>query len=438
MNIASAIRSEGARWRRDFGLFWFAQSASVLGDQIREFAVPLIAITVLHVSATELGNLGAAQWMPFLLLSLPLGVLIDRHRRLRLLIVSEVGRGVLTLGLALAAVLGVLGFPLLLVAVVALGALTVVYEVGYQSAIPSLVPRDRLGDANSRTQATAAAGEIGGPGLGGLLLHLLGITATLTVNTVSHLLSAVALLLIGTPERPPAPTARNFFIELRDGARHVIRDPYLRANVAFSALYNPFAQWITLLLTLYAVEHLGLDAAQIGLVFSAAAAGALAGAASASRVSASTRIGAILVACAAVECAALLLLPVVDHSWGVTLAITALATIMALNGAGTALSSVLLITLRQLRTPDRLLGRVNATMRTVTYGTIPLGALAGGLVGEWLGPRLGIAIGAILCLGTIVWVILSPLRRIRRLDGLALEPDALPSEQHRTSTAARR
>lgn len=431
MKATSGI-SPAATARRDFGLFWFAQGASVLGDQIREFAIPLIAITALGVSATELGVLGAVQWLPFLVLALPFGVIIDRHRRRRMLLLSEVGRGLFTLGLAVAAAFGALDFPLLLVVVAILGSLTVIYEVGYQSAIPDLVPRDRLGSANSRIQATAAAGEIGGPGLGGALLHLLGMTATLAVNAGSHLVSAVALAFIRTPEPLPPATERHFLGELRDGARHVLRDPYLRANVGFSALYNPFAQWVTLLLTLYAVNTLGLDAAQLGLVFSAGAAGALAGAALGGRASTSAHVGTILMLCAAVECSALLAVAAVSPDWPEALAISTLAALMAVNGAGTALSSVLLITVRHLRTPHELLGRVNASMRTVTYGTIPLGALAGGIVGDALGPRVGILVGAILCLGTVAWVALSPLRGIRRIDDLAASEPAAGADAARS------
>ena len=406
-------------WRRDFGLFWAAQGASVTGDQIREFAVPLIAITALQASATELGILGAAQWVPFLLFALPFGVIIDRRRRRRMLLLSEVGRGALTAALAVTALLGLLGIPVLLVAAVLLGTLTVVYEVGYQSAMPALVPREQLGLANSRIQATAAAGEIGGPGLGGVLIHLVGIPATLWANAGAHFLSAAALVAIRTPEPHPQPDGtRNFLGELRDGAQHVIRDRYLLANVGFSALYNPFAQWVTILLALYAVRQLGLDAAQVGIIFSSGAVGALVGAAAGARVSKGTRVGIALLGCAAVECAALLAIPAVDPSWSHAAAIAALAGLMAINGAGTALSSVLLITVRHLRTPDAILGRVNATMRTVTYGTIPLGALAGGLVGEWVGARTGLLIGAVLCLGTVVWVALSPLRTITRIDRL--------------------
>lgn len=406
------------RWRRDFGFFWFAEAASVTGEQIREFTLPLLAIYLLHASATELGILGAAQWVPFLVLALPLGVIIDRHRRRRLLIVSETGRALITLALLAIVVAGMLTLPLLLATVLALGTFAVLYEVGYQSALPSLVPRDRLQSANARMQSTAAAAEIGGPGLGGLLLQLLGATAAIAVNAATYVLSACALASVRTPEAAPERTDRHFVAELRAGASHVLRDPYLRANVGFSAIYNPFAQWVTLLLTLYAVQTLGLEAGQLGLIFAVGAVGAVVGAATAPRITARWRVGPILVACAVVECAALLVAPLADASWPRAVSVVVLAAAMACGGVGTAVSNVLLITIRQLRTPDALLGRVNATMRTVTYGTIPLGALAGGLMGDWIGIRPALLVGAVLCLSTIVWVALSPLRGIRRLGDL--------------------
>lgn len=405
-------------WRRDFRLFWFALGASATGDQVREFAIPLIAISVLHVSASDLGILGAAQWLPFLVLALPLGVIIDRHRRRSLLIASEVSRGLVTAALIVAIAADVLGFPILLVAVILLGVFTVIFEVGYQSVIPSLVPHSELGGANARTQATVAAAEIGGPGVGGVLLQAVGALGTMAVTAGSYLFSAAALVTMRGGEPAPATTRRHFLRELRDGARHVIRDRYLRANVGFSAIYNPLAQWITLLLTLYAVRELGLEPAQVGLIFSAGAVGALVGSALSTPLTKRMTVGTILIGCAAVECSALLFIPLVDPAWGPLAAVVVLSFVMACNGMGTALSSVLLITIRQLRTPNGLLGRVNATMRTVTYGTIPLGALAGGFVAEWLGPRLGIAIGAVLCLATIVWVWFSPLRRIHSYDDI--------------------
>lgn len=418
-------------WRSDFRRFWSAEATSLTGEQIREFAVPLLAITVLGASAADLGVIGLVQWLPFLLLALPLGVIADRSRRRRLIILSQWSRAVLMLTVVIAAVLGGLTLPLLIALVAALGGFAVLYEVCYQSVVPSLVPQPALQGANARLQATVSAAEVGGPGIAGVLAQAFGAPAALVATTIGYVVSGSAVASIRTPEPSPETLSDSesrrgrrpgaeFVGELRDGIRHVVHDRYLLANVGFSALYNPFAQWIVVLFTLHCIRVLGLDAGQIGLVFSLGAAGALAAAAMTPALTRRFRAGRVLLCCAAVECGVLTIIPLVDEGWGAPAIIAVLAGVWALNGAGTGVSSVLLVTIRQLRTPSWLLGRVNASMRTVTYGTISIGALAGGLAGEWLGTRAGIALGAGLCLVTVAWVALSPLARIRSVDELAV------------------
>ncbi|MFG6502533.1 MFS transporter [Microbacterium sp. P05] len=415
-------------WRSDFRRFWLAQATSLTGEQIRELAVPLVAITVLGASAAELGLIGLAQWAPFLLLALPLGVLADRHRRRRLIALSQWSRGALMLGVVVAAALGALSLPLLLVAVTALGIFAVLYEVCYQSVVPSLVPPAALEGANARLQATASGAEVGGPGLGGLLAQWLGAPIALLAPTIGYVVSGVAVASVRAPEPLPQRPERVedgrgvFFREMRDGISHVLHDRYLVANVGFSALYNPFAQWITVLFTLHSIRVLGLGAGQIGLVFSLGAVGALVAAALTPVLTRRFQAGHLLLACAAIECGVLAVIPMVEAGWGAPLMIAVLSGVWALNGAGTGISSVLLVTIRQIRTPQRLLGRVNASMRTVTYGTVSLGALAGGLAGDWWGTRAALGLGAGLCLVTVAWVALSPLARIRRLEDLTMTP----------------
>lgn len=398
-----------------FRRFWGAIGASSTGDQLREFALPLLAIIWLHASASELGLIAAAQWVPFLLLAIPFGVLIDRHRRRRLLVASNAGRALVLIALLVGALAGVLDVSLLVVAAILLGVFAVVFEVGYQSVIPSLVSRDQLEGANSRVQATVAAAEVGGPGIGGLVVQAFGVPAALLTSAIGYVASGAAIATIRDPEPLPPREHRDFLGELRAGAEHVIRDRYLRANVGFSAIYNPFAQWVMLLLTLHAVRALGLDPLQLGLVFSIGAAGALLGAALTSRLTARMTVGRVLMLCVIVECGVLFALPGASASWHPALIVCYLGAALALSGAGTAVSNVLLITIRQLRTPDRMLGRVNATMRTVTYGTIPLGAVVGGWVGDAVGTGPGMLLGAAFCALTIVWVALSPLRGVRTL-----------------------
>ncbi|WP_256728925.1 MFS transporter [Microbacterium oleivorans] len=378
-----------------------------------ELAVPLLAVVSLGASAGQAGMLGAARWVPFLLLALPLGVLVDRMRRRPILIAADLARAALTVVIVLLASLGRLTLPALLFFVLLLGAFTVAFEVSYQSYLPTVAGRDQLERANGRLQATAAAAEIGGPGLGGVLIQTLTAAWALLAHAVTYVVSAVALIGIGARERRPTPTGHGALAELREGLRFVRRDRYLVALVGFAAIYNLFAHAITVLFTVHAVRELGLEAGHLGLVFGLGAVGAVAAAANAPGAVRRFGAGRVLVACAAVESVALSALPVIPAGLPLPALIAVLVGVFACNGAGTALSSVVALTLRQLRTPDALLGRVNATMRWISYGVIALGAGLGGIAGELLGTRAGMAIGCGGVLLTVVWVALSPLRTIR-------------------------
>lgn len=396
----------------DFAKFWVAQAASSIGGQISELAVPLLAVLVLHASAGEVGLLGAARWVPFLLLALPLGVLVDRRRRRPLLVTSDIARATLTIVVVALAFSGLLTLPTLVVLVGALGAFTVLFEVSYQSFLPTVAGREHLERANGRLQATASAAEVGGPGLAGLLIQALSAPWALLTHAATYVVSAVALLGISTPERHPVPTGRSALRDLADGLRFVQRDRYLVSLVGFAGIYNLFAQWVMVLFTVHAVRELDLTAGQLGLVFSLGAIGAVLGAAAAPVSVRRLGAGFVMVGCAAAECLAFAALPVVDASWTAPVVVTVLVVVFAINGAGTSLSSVVALTLRQLRTPDDLLGRVNATMRWLSYGVIAIGAAVGGIVGETLGTRTGIALGCAGTLLTVVWVAASPLRKV--------------------------
>lgn len=420
MTAISDITERSAPLGGGFRRFWFATATSAVGNQVSELAVPLLAVVVLQASAGETGLLGVARWIPFLLLALPLGVLIDRHRRRRILVASDLARALLVVAVVVFAISGSLTLPVLLALVLLLGAFTVAFEVAYQSYLPTVVPRRDLERANGRLQATASAAEVGGPGLGGWLIQLLTAPWALLAQAVTYTVSAVAMIGIRTPEAPPAASDRRPLAELREGLRYVRRDPYLVSLIGFAAIYNVFAQWITVLLLIHAVRELNLSAGHLGAIFSLGAIGAVLGAAAAPASVRRFGAGPVLVACAAAESAALALLPVIDAGWPTSGIVTALLAIFAVNGAGTSLSSVVALTLRRLRTPDHLLGRVNATMRWVSYGVVAIGAGLGGLMGDLLGTRVGMAIGCAGVLLTAVWVALSPLRRVGRPEELAV------------------
>jgi len=160
--------------------------------QVAQLAVPLLAVVSLHASAGQVGLLGAAQWLPFLLIALPVGVLVDRRRRRPLLVAAEGIRVIGTSAIILLGVAHVLTLPALLLLTAVVGCGAVVFEVAYQSFLPSVVPRERLDVANSRLQATEATALVAGPGFGGLLVQLLGALPTLAVTAVGSIMSAVS------------------------------------------------------------------------------------------------------------------------------------------------------------------------------------------------------------------------------------------------------
>lgn len=402
---APARDGSGFRW------LWTAVGTAAVGEQIGELAVPLLAVLLLDASAGELGLVNSARWLPFVILALPLGVLVDRRRRKPLLVGADVARAALTATVVALGLTGLLTLPALIALVLVLGACTVLFEVTYQSFLPSVVPRPGLERANSRLQATSAVAMVGGPGIGGILVQLLTAPGALLVHAGAYLASAFALSRIRVAETLPQ-HAGGFRRQLREGLRFVFRDPLLVSMTGFSALYNCFEQWIMTLFLVHAVRELGFDAAQVGLILSVGAIGAVAGAGLASRTVRRFGVGRTSLACAALECLVLVAIPLVPPAWPALLSGGVLAAVFFLNGGATALSGVVLITIRQLRTPDRMLGRVSASGRWISYGSIAVGAALGGLVGETLGLVPGLLIGTLANLSTIAWVALTRLAKI--------------------------
>lgn len=388
----------------DFGRMWFATAMTALGMQVTAVALPLLAVLTLHVSPGQVGAIATVQWLPFLLIALPLGVLFDRMRRRPLLVAAEVGRALVLLALVVLALLGTLGFELLVALALLLGCCSVLYEVGYQSYLPSVVPQQRLDVANSRLQSTESVALIAGPGIGGLLVQVVSAAGALAVQVVTSAVSVVTLVRIRGVETAPPAERLGLLPAIAEGVRFLVRDPVLLWAVGFSAFYNPFEQWIKVLFTIDAVRRLGLTAGQFGLILSIGAVGALLGAAAAPAVS--RRLGALQAClwCAAVD-AVFLVLPLAQPGWGAVALIAVLGGVFAVNGFTAAVSSVIVLTVRQIRVPDALRGRVNATTRAISYGSITVGAAAGGLAGQLLGVRLGLAVGCVGVLTSLIWTL---------------------------------
>lgn len=387
-----------------FGRIWFATGATSVGAQMAQLAVPLLAVLSLHASPAEVGLLGAAQWLPFLVIALPLGVLVDRRRRRPLMVTAEIVRAAATAGIIVLGVTGLLSLPTLWILATVTGCGTVLYDIAYQSLLPSVVPLERLDTANSRLQATEATALVAGPGAAGMLVQLVGALPTLGVTAVGSLLSALSLVRVGEPPRRHTGRDTSAVRELLDGARFLLRDRVLTGLLGFSAISNPFAQWVTLLFLIDAVRRLHLSSGQVGLVLAIGAVGTLLGAACGPAIG--RRLGPLrtILLTSAVDPVVFFALPAAEPEWGIPTLIIVLSGAFAVNGYAVGLDTVIVTTIRQRRTPEALRGRVNAANRLVSYGTIALGAAIGGLAGDLLGVRLGLLLGCIGALTTFGWV----------------------------------
>lgn len=412
MRVASHL---GGLWRdRDFQRLWFGQSVSVLGDQITLIALPLTAVIVLDANATEMGLLRALEQSPILLFSLFVGVWLDRVRRRPLLIAADLGRAALVATIPLAAVLGVLRLELLYLVAFPVGCLALIFEVGYRSYLPSLVRREQLVDANGKLNMSVTAAQVIGPAISGVLVAVFTAPLPLVLDAASFLTSAASLRLIRQPESAPKPAAdRNVLAEIREGLAALVEQPILRALlVSVSiALLSWFA--MTAILVLFMVTALGLDPAAIGLVFGLGSVGGLAGAALAAPLTRRAGFGVAIISANALFVIGSFLIALTPGSMVLTVPMLTAALTLVFFGA--SIYNVSALSLRQALTPPRLLGRVNASYRFIAWGTTPIGALLGGVLGELLGLRTTLLLGAVGIGLALVWVLVSPLRSFREV-----------------------
>ena len=402
--------------QRSFLKLWAGQSVSLVGSAVTTLALPLTAIYTLHASAAQLGLMRTMQWLPYILFSLHLGAWTDRRKRKPMMIGANLGQAIMLTGIVTLALTHVLTLPMLTVAVFVIGGLTVAFDLSYNAYLPSLVDKELLIQANSRLQTSASVAVIGGPGLGGLLVQLLTAPVALLVDAASFVVSVLSLLWIKQPESAPAKAedSPGVTAQIKTGLAVVLGDPLLRALVGTSAFFNLFAQWISVLIVLFAVRVLHLPAGVIGLMVGTPAVGALIGSVLASRVSERLGIGPTVMSCVVFECVVLIAIPFAPASHPLIAAVV-IAVALAASGVGSALSSIVGISVRQAVTPPNLYGRMTATYRFVSFGVIALGSLFGGLAGQALGLRAGLLYGAIGLQSTIIWMALSKLPRIRAL-----------------------
>jgi MFS family permease len=396
---------------------WTGQSVSLLGSSVTTLALPLTAIYTLHADAEQVGLLKAVLWLPYLLIALWAGAWCDRHRRRRVMIAANVGQALTIGSIAVLAFTGVLSLALLYVTVFIAGSLAVFFDLSYNAFVPSIVARGQLVAANSRLQSSASVAQIAGPGLAGLIVQFFMAPVALLVDAASFVVSAVMLWWIRDEEPPPprpAGSGGGVWSQIRFGFSIVLRNRLLWTLMGNASMFNLFSQWISALLVLFEIHDLGLRAGTVGLVAGAASVGALAGAALAGTVTRWLGIGRAMLAAVILGPAGLMTVPFAPAGQPL-LAAVVIAAGLAVSNAGTALSSVVAISVRQAVTPRDAISRMTATYKFMTYGLITVGALGGGVAGQLLGLRPALLAGVIGLLGSVAWIVFSPFPRLREL-----------------------
>ena len=394
--------------------YWGSLTLSLAGGQVSSVALPLTAAVAVGATASEMGVLAALRWLPYLLFGLLVGVWLDRVRRRPVLVWTHLGRAVLLGLIPAAALFGTLRIELLYVVAFAVGTLMLLSDVAYQSVLPALVARERLVEANARVEQSRSLSQIVGPSAGGGLVQLLTAPIALAFDAIAFLVSATLIALIRQPEPAPVAAARqDVRAELMEGLHWVFGHPLLRsiqltsmtficANSIWSAVY-----------VLYLTRERQLEAVTIGLLTAAAGPAALAGAALTQRIVARVGVGPAIVGCYVISGGATLLLPASAFLPGVALPLLFAAHLGF--GFGLAIGSPELA-LRQAVTPERLLGRTNATMRSLNWSTVTLGSLIGGALGDAIGLVPALLVGAALSASAWVPLALSPVARVRELE----------------------
>lgn len=407
-----ATAYQASLWRHpDFLKLWSGQTISLFGSAITGLALPLIAVVALEASAAQMGLLGALGTAPSLVVGLYAGVWVDRFRHRTLLIAGDILRALLLATIPIAAFLGVLSMTQLYVIGFLTGAFTVIFDLAVRSYLPALVDRHSLVEGNAKLKISSSVTSVAGHSLAGLVIQAITAIMAVIVDSVSYLLSAFCVLIIRRREEALQMSASPMVVQVRDGLGVVFGNPLLRAFAGCTATSNFASNVLFVLYILFGVRELGLNAAELGLIYGIGASGALVGALIAPSAAARFGVGRTIVGGAVLG--SLEVLPIAFAT--PHLAVLLLLTSGFVGHFGWTVYSINETSLRQVITPMNLQGRMNATMLFIGDGMLPVGALVGGVLGEMLGLREAIMFAAFGSLLSFLWVLFSPVRNTERI-----------------------
>ncbi|HWI62652.1 MAG TPA: MFS transporter [Symbiobacteriaceae bacterium] len=407
-------RFTGLWGHAEFLKLWSGQTISLFGSLVGRVALPMMVVLVLDATPWQVGMLRAVEVAPGLVAGLFAGVWVDRLRRRPIMVAADIGRALLmalipalfmTGNLTMAAVYAVAFF---------VSILTIFFDVAYQSYLPTLVDSETLVEANSKLEASASVSEITGFSIAGFLVQLLSAPITILVDAVSFVVSAVSLLLIRTPEppSPPAEQREGMWAEIKAGMGVLFGQPALRALAVADGISNLFGNIIGTVIMLYVLRELQVAPSVAGVIFGLGGVSALVGALLAGPVVRRFGLGPSLIVAAFMSAASNAFLPAATGPMPVIIAM--LIAPQILGDGAMMVYAINATSLRQAITPERFLGRVNATLRVSDWTFMLVGTLLGGMLGEVIGLRGALVVACLGKLAAVVWLWFSPVRTMQK------------------------
>ncbi len=407
------LKNLNGLWQNpDFMKLWYGQTISMFGSRMALDALILTAVLLLSATPGQIGLLGAVQAVPALLVGLFAGVWIDRHRRRPVLIFTDFARAITLLSIPVAAWFNSLQIEQLYIVAAIVGVLTIFFQIADQSFLPSVVDREQLVEANSKFGTTGSLAEIGGPPLGGLLIQLVSAPLVIFLDALSFLASAFFISLVRKPEvKTQAEQTQNIWQEIGEGLTLIWQNPILRAITLTSATQNFFGSFFGTLYTLYALRELGLTPAFIGLAIGTGGIGALLGAVVAGRLNRRFGIGPMLGWAALLG--GLLQSPIAFAADPPLVALLCLIVAQIMGDIWLMVFAINETSVRQSVTPELLLGRANASNHFLSGIVRPFGLIIAGILAEAIGLRPTVLIAVMGLTLASLWVIFSPVGKLK-------------------------
>ncbi len=399
-------------FHRDFLRLWFSDTVSLFGNAFTGLALPSIAVLIFNATTFQVGILIAVAFVPYPALGLFVGVWADRFRRRRIMIAANLGRMLTLSSIPIAYLLGELSFLQLYFVALTNGILSVWFDVAYQSYLPVLVDKDHLIEGNQKLQISASAAQFFGPGIAGQVYDAIGGALTIAYDAIGYLASSISLILIRKNEEKkrqnltdPPP---NFFEEMWEGIKVVGKNPILWRIAGATATSNFGTNIVGGVFIIFVYRQLHLSPGTFGLIGTIGAGGFIVGVFLTGKITRRLGVGVSLAVSIAAGFLAL-----ADPLALQGNAFIVLSTIGFVSGVMFPMYNINQVSLRQAITPIKIQGRMNATMRTIVWGTIPVGSVVGGTLGGIIGVVNTIYLGAAISGLAVAWILLGPVIRIR-------------------------